>query len=76
MIRWLLIKNLVFALLVPGTVACVVPLGLRDHRTRHAGWIGFHLFVVLYEEPHLRRVFGDGYTRYCSGVGRWLTIPR
>jgi len=39
-------------------------------------WIGFHLFVVLYEEPHLRHLFGDAYARYCSAVGRWLTIPR
>ncbi len=34
----------------------------------------FHLFVVIYEEPHLRRVFGDAYTAYQSKVGRW--IPR
>ena len=39
-------------------------------------WIGFHLFVLLYEEPHLRRLFGDAYARYCSAVGRWLTIPK
>jgi protein-S-isoprenylcysteine O-methyltransferase Ste14 len=38
-------------------------------------WAGFQLFVLLYEEPHLRKVFGDAYTRYCSSVGRWLTIP-
>jgi protein-S-isoprenylcysteine O-methyltransferase Ste14 len=32
------------------------------------------LFVVLYEEPHLRRTFGREYERYCSCVPRW--IPR
>ncbi len=32
----------------------------------------FHLFVVLYEERHLRRVFGREYDEYCSRVGRWL----
>jgi len=32
----------------------------------------FHLFVVLYEEPHLRRVFGAQYDDYCARVGRWL----
>lgn len=32
----------------------------------------FHLFIVLYEEPHLRRIFGEEYTGYCSRVGRWL----
>lgn len=35
---------------------------------------GFHLFVVLYEEPHLRKIFGDEYVRYCSRVGRWLPM--
>jgi protein-S-isoprenylcysteine O-methyltransferase Ste14 len=33
---------------------------------------GFHLFVVLYEEPHLRKVFGAEYEDYCSRAGRWL----
>jgi protein-S-isoprenylcysteine O-methyltransferase Ste14 len=35
---------------------------------------GFHLFVVLYEEPHLHRVFGLEYDAYRAQVGRW--IPR
>jgi protein-S-isoprenylcysteine O-methyltransferase Ste14 len=30
------------------------------------------LFVVLYEEPHLRRRFGREYEEYCARVGRWL----
>lgn len=30
-----------------------------------------HLFVVLYEEPHLRRVFGQEYDSYCHAVHRW-----
>jgi protein-S-isoprenylcysteine O-methyltransferase Ste14 len=34
----------------------------------------FQLFIVLYEEPHLRRVFGDQYLSYCRQVPRW--IPR
>lgn len=32
----------------------------------------FHLFVVLYEEPHLHDVFGNSYDDYCARVGRWL----
>ena len=32
----------------------------------------FHLFVLLYEEPHLRDVFGASYERYCYEVSRWL----
>jgi len=40
----------------------------------YASCIGgvFHLFVLLYEEPHLRSVFGEQYDRYCSRTGRWL----
>lgn len=33
-----------------------------------------HLFVVFYEEPHLRRVFGAEYDAYCSRVGRWFLV--
>lgn len=32
----------------------------------------FQLFVVFYEEPHLRRTFGDSYEEYRARVGRWL----
>jgi len=28
-------------------------------------------FVVLYEEPTLRRTFGNEYEAYCRQVGRW-----
>lgn len=31
-----------------------------------------NLFVMLYEEPTLRRQFGDSYVRYTERVGRWL----
>lgn len=34
----------------------------------------FHLFVVLYEEPTLRRKFGKSYEQYLGTVSRW--IPR
>jgi protein-S-isoprenylcysteine O-methyltransferase Ste14 len=30
-----------------------------------------HLFVVLYEEPTLRRTFVKDYEAYCRRVGRW-----
>lgn len=32
----------------------------------------FHLFVLLYEEPHLRKVFGSRYEQYCHRVRRWI----
>jgi protein-S-isoprenylcysteine O-methyltransferase Ste14 len=31
-----------------------------------------HLFVVYYEEPALRRTFGQEYQAYCRRVRRWL----
>lgn len=31
-----------------------------------------YLFVVSYEEPHLRSVFGAQYDEYCRRVPRWL----
>jgi protein-S-isoprenylcysteine O-methyltransferase Ste14 len=36
----------------------------------------FHAFVVLYEEPHLKRAFGPSYEEYCASVGRWLSIRK
>ena len=34
-------------------------------------WLGFHLFVLLYEEPHLEKKFGPSYQEYCRLVPRW-----
>jgi protein-S-isoprenylcysteine O-methyltransferase Ste14 len=31
-----------------------------------------HLFVIFYEEPRLRRLFGVDYGLYCQAVGRWF----
>jgi protein-S-isoprenylcysteine O-methyltransferase Ste14 len=33
--------------------------------------VGFHLFVLLYEEPALRSKFGNEYDVYCKNVRRW-----
>jgi protein-S-isoprenylcysteine O-methyltransferase Ste14 len=33
--------------------------------------IAFHLFVIVYEEPAMRRQFGADYATYCSAVPRW-----
>ncbi|MBI5086491.1 MAG: isoprenylcysteine carboxylmethyltransferase family protein [Acidobacteria bacterium] len=37
-------------------------------------WLGFHCFVVTYEEPTLRTAYGPEYELYSAGVRRW--IPR
>jgi protein-S-isoprenylcysteine O-methyltransferase Ste14 len=35
-------------------------------------WLIAHTFVLLYEEPTLRRQFGDEYQRYRAEVPRWI----
>jgi protein-S-isoprenylcysteine O-methyltransferase Ste14 len=35
-------------------------------------WLSFHLFVVYYEEPNLRKKFGVSYEEYCRAVPRWI----
>ena len=37
-------------------------------------WLAFHLFVLAYEEPTLKRSFGPEYDAYGAEVPRW--IPR
>ena len=34
----------------------------------------FELFVLVYEEPHLKRVFGASYAQYCARVSRWFSM--
>ncbi len=37
--------------------------------------ICFHLFVIGYEEPTLRRSFGETYVEYLRTVPRWIPQP-
>lgn len=37
-------------------------------------WASVTVFIMVYEEPTLRGLFGNDYERYCSNVRRW--IPR
>lgn len=32
----------------------------------------FHLFIVFYEEPVLKKKFGEKYINYCKNTPRWL----
>ncbi|MGH7674042.1 MAG: methyltransferase family protein [Gemmatimonadales bacterium] len=34
-----------------------------------------HVFVLFYEEPTLRRTFGEEYVEYCRRVRRWWPSP-
>ena len=35
-------------------------------------WLGFHLFVIYYEEPTLKKKFGKTYDDYFRAVPRWI----
>lgn len=39
-----------------------------------AVWAVFHLWVVIYEEPTLRKTFGAEFEEFCANVPRW--VPR
>ncbi len=39
-------------------------------------WLAMHLFVLLYEEPALRKSFGSEYEIFCAHVPRWLPRSR
>jgi len=41
-----------------------------------AAVLGIALFVLLYEEPHLQKVFGAEYQEYRGNVRRWLPRMR
>jgi protein-S-isoprenylcysteine O-methyltransferase Ste14 len=34
--------------------------------------VAYHTLVLYYEEPTLRRLFGEAYVRYCEAASRWL----
>jgi protein-S-isoprenylcysteine O-methyltransferase Ste14 len=35
-------------------------------------WVGFHVFVLVYEEPVLAETFGSQYAEYQANVPRWI----
>jgi|SRR5271157_2212762 len=37
-----------------------------------AVWVGFYLFVLIYEEPTLRKSFGLEYEEFCAKVPTWI----
>lgn len=39
-------------------------------------FLAFHVFILVYEEPDLRKRFGAAYEAYCQNVPRWLPYVR
>lgn len=35
-------------------------------------YIAFNIFIMLHEEPRLKKDFGEEYNRYCQKVRRWI----
>lgn len=35
-------------------------------------FIAFNIFIMIHEEPRLRKDFGEEYNRYCKKVRRWI----
>ena len=60
-----------------GVILVALSLAVLSGRTLLFGYaiflaVGYHLFVRFYEEPTLRRMFGEDYVHYCAVVPRWL----
>ena len=58
-------------------IAILVGISLLWGSWRALTWAGivllmFHLFALFYEEPTLRRTFGEDYLEYQRTVARWL----
>jgi protein-S-isoprenylcysteine O-methyltransferase Ste14 len=74
----LVLRNLLFTVIVPGSGAVWVPWwiltrgGARPEPA--ASYAVALLFVIGHEEPTLRRRFGETYSEYRRSVRRW--IPR
>lgn len=63
-----------------GILSILVGEAIFFESLRHLLYAGviftmFQSFIVFYEEPHLRQMFGEAYIRYCKAVPRWLA-PR
>jgi protein-S-isoprenylcysteine O-methyltransferase Ste14 len=55
--------------LILGQAALFADLRLAPYAI--AAWLAFHLFVLIYEEPTLRRAFPEDYAAYTAAVPRW-----
>jgi len=68
------VRNPMYLGFATGWIGLWVVFGHADPRviaTVAAVAVGVHLFVVLYEEPTLRGLFGADYEEYCRNVSRW-----
>lgn len=38
-------------------------------------WLSFQIFIIAWEEPRHRRLYGSEFVRYCVRVSRWSPRP-
>lgn len=73
------VRNPMYLGFAAGWIGLWVMFGHPDLRAMAVAAIvalGVHLFVLLYEEPTLRRKFGADYEEYCRNVSRWWPSVR
>jgi protein-S-isoprenylcysteine O-methyltransferase Ste14 len=78
----IILKTLILLIVFPGIVLFYVPYEIVTSSSIATFRLGIlcytavitWLFVVFYEEPTLRKKFGDSYKRFSQRVPRW--IPR
>lgn len=69
------VRNRIYVAVIAVSLGEALLFGSRDLLLYGAlVWIGFHVFVYFYEEPTLRRTYGEQYEGFCREVPRW--IPR
>jgi protein-S-isoprenylcysteine O-methyltransferase Ste14 len=64
-----------------GVLSLILGQAIWFESAQLAGYAGLafvlmHSFVLLYEEPALKRKFGESYERYCGTVPRWIPRPK
>jgi len=57
-------------LVILGWAICFRSLGVVSYG--FCVGLAFHGFAVIFEEPHLRRRYGESYAHYCRTVHRWI----
>ncbi len=67
------VRNPIYVAVIAVIIGEALLFGSRDLVLYGAlVWLGFHLFVLFYEEPTLRRTYGEHYERFCREVPRWF----
>jgi protein-S-isoprenylcysteine O-methyltransferase Ste14 len=73
------VRNPMYVGFAAGWIGLWIVFGHADLRLIAAATavaLAIHLFVLLYEEPTLRKKFGDDYLEYCRNVRRWWPRAR